>query len=144
MDLRTVLIKKVFPALRREGLIARTNFWCCRSCGSAAGDKLAVGRKKKGFVFWHGQSDYEYKCAVRARKENPRAPLPGIYLHYGAANKEGENQEVTEIRTDKEKLKIGRQIARECRKAKLVVSWNGKIETAIYVRKWSRRRSRRS
>lgn len=150
MQLHKILIHRVFPALRKKNIIARGNFWCCQTCGHAAAARQARKNKNRGWVFWHGQDEEEYKNLLKPKKQrkrrkyNPfkfpptfppedsywppprrgRRPHPYLRLCFG---------HITRL-IDRNIRKVGQEAADECRRAGLRVKWNGSSETGIEVR----------
>ena len=56
------LLKEAFIKIRKQGIIARMNFWCCSSCASYdLNQKLKKDPRKKGYVFWHNQDEESFK-----------------------------------------------------------------------------------
>lgn len=54
---RSIILKKVFPQLRKESVLANGNYLCCQSCASYGLADSARTRKKEGYVFWHRQDE---------------------------------------------------------------------------------------
>ena len=66
-------LTKAFARLRKQGIFARQNYWCCQSCGCASvgNDVRENPGKYLGYVFYHGQDN------ERRRKNKD------FYLAYG-------------------------------------------------------------
>lgn len=113
-----------FSALEAEGVIARQNFSCCGTCGSAEiWDEVdaarAQGRPGHGYAFYHQQ---DTESAVEGY---------GIYLNYGSSE-EGPQAAVA----------VGRRVVEQLEKHGLRTDWDGSIEKRIGVSlDWKRRRA---
>lgn len=57
---RSKLIKTL-TLVRKQNILARSNFWCCQSCGCAdlqdRFEKAPEDKKPAGYMFWHDQDD---------------------------------------------------------------------------------------
>lgn len=113
-----------FAALEAQGVVARQDFSCCNTCGSAEigaemDDMRAAGRMPRGYAFYHMQ---DTESAAQGY---------GVYLSYGAANG-----------ADADGLAIGREIAERLTAHGLTVNWDGRINKRIGVDlDWKRRRT---
>lgn len=113
-----------FGALERDGIVARQNFTCCGSCGSAQiWDEIdaadAAGGRSRGYAFFHMQDT------------DNAADGGGLYLNYGACA-EGEAAA----------LGIAHEIVAHLEKAGLATEWDGSFQRRIGVAlDWKRRRS---
>jgi hypothetical protein len=107
----TVLNSKLhvaFVDLRKRGIIARHNFWCCRTCGLAGiaqivNTRNANGKVTRGYVFYHQQDTDE------ARINNK------LYLYYGG------NWNIDSVR-------VGKAVVRALKRAGYSghdIDWNG-------------------
>ena len=124
MDLRNDNERKVeirkrlvqaFGELRREGFIARANFTCCQSCGTAEISDMVAKKKKEnkqtnGYVFWHKQDD---DCLFDTAQ---------ILLAYGKV--EGGN--ITTV-------DVGQIIKKKLESKGLVIVWDGNSSSRIMV-----------
>jgi len=93
--------------------IARTNYWCCQSCGVAGIVQEATARPGKAptwYVFWHEQD------------EDGRRSNGSVYLSYGTVSAEG---------TEKSAAEAGHKIAAHLRERGIEVAWNGNHESRI-------------
>lgn len=112
-----------FDALEAKGVIARQNFTCCMSCGSAEiWDELReaeeAGLPAEGYTFYHMQ---DTEAAVDGH---------GVYLAYGACE-EGEAAA----------LAVARRVVARLEASGLSPSWDGDIGKRIAVPlDWKRRR----
>lgn len=112
-----------FAALEAEGIVARQNFSCCGTCGSAEiWDEIAAfetsGHAARGYAFFHVQ---DTESAVDGG---------GLYLNYGAVE-EGEAAA----------LKIAGDIVAELESKGLRTDWSGSWSQRIGVAlDWKRRR----
>jgi hypothetical protein len=112
-----------FAALERGGVVARQNFTCCGTCGSAEiGDEMevvsAAGVTVRGYVFFHMQ---DTDSAVEG---------DGLYLNYGATE-DGEDAA----------LAVAREIVAELEAHGLRTNWTGSWDQRIAVTlDWKRRR----
>lgn len=112
-----------FDALEAGGVIARHNFTCCGTCGSAEiwdeiGAVEDAGGSPRGYAFYHMQ-DTEHA-----------AEGEGLYLNYGACE-EGEEAA----------LAVGREIVAQLEAHGLSTDWDGSWGQRIGVTlDWKRRR----
>lgn len=113
-----------FAALEDAGIVARQNFTCCGTCGSAEiwdeiGEARDSGRPVRGYGFYHMQDS------------ESAAEGHGLYLNYGAVE-EGEDAA----------LAVGREIVVTLARSGLSPDWNGSWSTRIAVPlDWKRRRT---
>jgi hypothetical protein len=116
-------IDAAFAELEEAGVIARQNYSCCMTCGSAEiFDEMVAaqdaGAPVRGYAFYHVQ---DTEAAIEGR---------GIHLGYGAAE-EGEAAA----------LAIGREIVATLEAHGLRTDWNGSWDRRIGVAlDWKRRR----
>lgn len=109
-----------FKNLRKHGLLARQNYWCCSGCACCAitqdAEKL-VGRGKRvtGGVYYHKQAGDR----LRAGGE--------FYVGFGVITSEKYGKLGT---TDED---IGRLVVSEFTKAGLRVQWDGNADKSILV-----------
>jgi len=110
-----------FAALEEGGIVARQNFACCMSCGSAEIWDEMEGEGTvpvRGYTFYHEQ---DTEAAVEGN---------GVYLAYGAVE-EGEAAS----------LVVAREVVARLEAAGLSPEWNGSIDRRIAVPlNWKRRR----
>ncbi|WP_309113598.1 DUF6891 domain-containing protein [Saccharothrix sp.] len=98
-----------FEKLDVQGVVARADFACCRSCGLAEiGDEAGPGAR--GFVFFHQQD------TVRAVAGG------GLYLAYGALPGSPDDTAA-----------VGREVVAALRAVGLPVEWDGSPDTRIHV-----------
>jgi hypothetical protein len=102
-----------FEALNCAGIIARQNFYCCRTCGVAAivqeiQQFAQTGRTARGYTFYHMQ---DTENAVKGH---------GIYLAHGV--REG---------TEQETISVAREIQETLQLNNLRTTWDGKPGTCI-------------
>lgn len=97
-------ILKVFRGLGALGIVARSNFMCCQTCGHA---KIArdLPKGKVGYVFWHQQDE------ERLRESGT------VCLAYGGRDGSGEG------------LRVGRLITEAFRLHGFEVNWDGSVST---------------
>jgi hypothetical protein len=113
-----------FAALDETGIIARQNFTCCGTCGSAEiraemGEARDAGRAVRGYGFYHMQDS------------ESAAGGHGLYLNYGAFE-EGEEAA----------LAVGQEIVATLSRSGLSPDWDGSWSTRIAVPlDWKRRRT---
>jgi hypothetical protein len=103
-------IKNAFVQLRKEGFIARQNFWCCQSCaGCDLANKVRVMNDKtkfKGSVFY-------------TQQDNQRLNETGkVMLAFGDVSVDG-------VDFGMPTQEAGQKIASVLQDNKLVVNWNG-------------------
>ncbi|MEV5748014.1 hypothetical protein AB0L00_09365 [Actinoallomurus sp. NPDC052308] len=110
---------RAFRELETAGIIARENFTCCQSCGTAEiGGEAPEGAEPRGYVFCHHQ---DVQAAVGGH---------GVYLSYGAFG--GDEAATT---------RIGEEIVAVLRRHGLTPDWNGDSGRRIAVPlTWRRRR----
>lgn len=115
------LLVKSFADLRRQGLIARTNFMCCQNCaGSAIADSVSkVSKEKaakvKGCVFWHHQDEEDIR--LRGNLSLAYGDLDSnVHGKVGLTNEE-----------------VGKMVVETLKKRGLKVEWNGDVGTRIRV-----------
>jgi hypothetical protein len=114
-----------FAALEAEGVIARQNFTCCGTCGSAEiwdeiQEAQESGRPARGYAFFHMQ---DTESAVEGC---------GLYLNYGACE-EGEAAAVA----------VGHDIVAALAAHGLQTNWDGSLSKRIGVSlDWKKRRGR--
>ncbi|MGW3663832.1 DUF6891 domain-containing protein [Streptomyces sp. NPDC005141] len=99
----------VFEGLDAQGITARENFTCCRSCGTAemAGER---GEGDRGFVYFHTQ------CTESA------AAGHGLTLLYGGFDGSAETT-----------ASVGREVVAALGAAGLSAQWDGSPGTAVHV-----------
>lgn len=116
-------LDEIFAALEAGGIIARQNFTCCGTCGSAEiRDEMDEVRKNggpvRGYAFFHMQ---DAEAAVDGQ---------GLYLNYGATE-EGETAA----------LMIAKDIVAQFESHGLKTNWNGRWEQRIGIElDWKKRR----
>jgi hypothetical protein len=104
-------IKSAFNRLKKQQVIAESNFLCCTNCAQAAIYEDIMNDSHKGYCFYHTQS-------------NDNLNQDGqVYIQYGR------NASVT-----KSVVAIGKLIKKELEASNLEVKWNGKADTAILVK----------
>ncbi|KOG39191.1 DUF6891 domain-containing protein [Streptomyces resistomycificus] len=104
-------LERAFAALEGEGVVAREDFTCCRSCGMAEIGAEADGRDGvRGFVFFHQQG-------TRAAAEGH-----GLSLYYGGFD----DSEATTTA-------VGHQVVAALTAAGLSARWDGDPAKAIDV-----------
>ena len=108
------LLAKAFKDLRKEGLIAKQNFMCCRSCASCSiwNDIDASPGKYKGAVYYCKQDGDNLRKSGK------------FYLGFGAADTD--DNKVTAL--------IGQLTKVVLEKHGLKVEWDGSAGTRILVR----------
>lgn len=117
-------LDSAFAALERGGIVARQNFSCCGTCGSAEiWDEVkafeASGRRAYGYAFYHMQ---DTESAVEGF---------GLYLAYGGCE-DGEEPAIA----------TGRAIVDELARHGLETDWDGTWDKRIGVSlDWKRRRA---
>ena len=111
-------------ALDAQGIVARENFTCCGTCGTAEiWDEIdtvkASGKDVRGYVFFHQQGT---EHAVEGY---------GINFSYGSA---------VENATEEQEIAIAQALADEMRSRGFKVDWNGKLSMCVMVElDWKRR-----
>ena len=98
-------LRKAFVALRRQGYVARMNFWCCQGCGSSAMEL----KGKKGGVFWHHQDDDGFK-------EDGE-----LYIAFLTENGDGA-------------VKVGEALVAALKAENIWVEWDGSSDTRVLVK----------
>ena len=113
---------RAFRELDTAGIVARTEFACCQSCGmSEIGAEVPKGALPRGYVFCHGQ-DMEFAALGS-----------GLPLAYGVFTDGGGASTQT---------RIGEDVAEALRRHGLTVHWDGDPGQRIEVDlRWRRRRS---
>ncbi len=112
-----------FAELERRGIVARQNFSCCGTCGSAEiWDEMVqtrdAGQHVIGYTFYHMQ---DTESAVEGY---------GLYLNYGATE-EGEDAAIA----------IAQEIVDVLNDNSFSTEWNGQWSTRIrFAIDWKRRR----
>jgi hypothetical protein len=107
-------LDRAFEALEQTGIIARQNFSCCQTCGSA---EIRDEGEGDGYAYYHMQ-DTDH--AVEGT---------GLHLAYGP------------LRSGVDAVVIGKRVVAALEKEGLTVDWNGSVEKRIWVNlKWQRRR----
>ncbi|MFJ6702803.1 MULTISPECIES: DUF6891 domain-containing protein [unclassified Streptomyces] len=102
-------LSRAFTALEREGVVAREDFTCCRSCGTAEiGAEAEDAGGARGFVFFHRQS-------TRSAAEGH-----GLSLHYGGFDGSAETTAA-----------VGREVTAALTAAGLSAVWDGDPAKAI-------------
>lgn len=115
-------LNAAFESMEAKGIIARQNFTCCGSCGSAEiWDEVDVvrdaGGPARGYAFFHWQ---DTERAVDGE---------GLYLNYGACE-EGEAAA----------LEVAKEIVAELQAHELATDWNGQWNQRIGLTlDWKRR-----
>ena len=56
-------VKKAFVELEKDGILCRSNFTCCTTCGSYEIEQLAKKAKAGGGIFWHAQDEDSLRAA---------------------------------------------------------------------------------
>ncbi|MGW2176899.1 DUF6891 domain-containing protein [Streptomyces sp. NPDC001732] len=102
-------LERAFARLEGDGITARENFTCCRSCGLA--EIRDAGREDaRGFVFFHMQGAESVASGY------------GLSLYYGGFD-----------RSEETTAAVGREVVRALDEAGLTVEWDGSPDTAINV-----------
>jgi hypothetical protein len=114
-------INKAFRLMRKAGLIAKQNYWCCQGCAGCAITNEAVqlltaGKTVKGCCFYHKQDEDD-------RKEGY-----DFHLAYGTM----QSSSLGQIGTSNEE--IGQIVAQCLREAEVPYEWDGKGNTRIMVK----------
>lgn len=115
MEMRQQVLE-VFKRLRKQGLVARANHWCCQTCGGySIGQHIDKNPGKfKGYVFWHNQDE------ARLREDDD------LFLAWGSSKDDASDQEAETI---------GKLIVEELSKEQgLFIIWNGSRSDRIRVR----------
>jgi hypothetical protein len=109
---------KAFAELRKSGYVARANFSCCGTCATSEladyvnGVFKRLGKKIPGAVYWHHQ-------------DNERLLRDGrFYVGFGSYGEEVGNSDV----------QIGKDLVAALKKNGLIIEWNGRAETRVYVK----------
>ena len=116
-------LDSAFEALEQVGIVARQNFTCCGTCGTAEiwdeiGVDDAVSGSKRGYTFFH-QQDTERGVDG-----------DGIYLNYGACAED-----------EAAAVAIGHEIVEHLETAGLRTDWDGDLGRRLGVSlDWKRRR----
>ncbi|MFF4354510.1 DUF6891 domain-containing protein [Streptomyces sp. NPDC001530] len=102
-------VTRAFEALDADGITARENFTCCRTCGTA---EIADERREaaRGFVYFHSQ------CTQSA------AAGHGLMLLYGGFDGSAETTAA-----------VGREVVAALGAAGLSTEWDGSPDSAITV-----------
>lgn len=113
---------RAFRELEMAGIVARADFTCCQSCGTAEiGGEVPEGTAVRGYTFCHRQ---DIERAVEGG---------GVYLSYGVFSPDSDPDETAAI---------AREIVTKLRGHGLTVNWNGQVAKRIQVPlTWRRRRS---
>ena len=115
-------LTEAFKILRKEGYIARQNFYCCSGCaGSAIAGKVtempaSKVARIKGCVFYHNQG-------------NSRLMATGeVYLAYGSV--ESTKHGTVGLPT----VEVGKRVVEVLKTVGLTVEWDGDENTGILVK----------
>lgn len=117
-------LDRAFEILERGGIVARQNYWCCQTCGSAAihDEMLSAaedGEPVRGYVFYHEQDT------------EGAAGYGQLYLAYGSFSGE-----------DSDSVAIGKELVIHLEEVGLEPRWGGKLDERISVDvDWKRRRA---
>lgn len=107
------LLNKAFAALRKQGFIAKQNFWCCGSCGGSDAHRIAIEDNAKGYVFYHKQD------------RDGAKETGSLFIRFGSANA------TDSIQADKD---VGTELVAALKEAGLDVEWSGDPQTAVLIR----------
>lgn len=110
-------LEDAFRILKSKGIVARHDFTCCGTCGTAeiiyeAEDEQKFGATMHGYVFYHQQ---DTESAVEGY---------GLYFNYGA---------LAETANDAQHIEIGNLLAKTLSSVGLNVDWNGTLEERVGV-----------
>lgn len=118
-------LKAALDTLETEGIVARENFTCCGTCGSAEiGAEIEdfaaeTGRPAKGYVFFHQQ---DTENAVDGH---------GLHFNYGTAEEDW---------TEAKSVAIGQRLFDALKSVGLTPDWNGSLDRRVAVSlNWQRR-----
>ncbi|MER7244097.1 hypothetical protein [Kribbella sp. NPDC000426] len=117
-------VEAAFAELDAAGVVARMNFTCCQTCGSAEiFDERPDDRPSTGYVFFHSQD------AERLADDSA-----DLFLAYGAFD-------VPEAEWPDRVTAVGHRVAAVLRAHALPVTWNGSSNERIQVGPltWQRR-----
>ena len=114
LRVRSTLIKKVFPSLRRQNSIcARGNFANTQTSAIFALSEQCKRRGKScGLVFWTTQENDRFREGGR------------VILYISHSDDSPSSQQI---------IDVGRAVVAECKENGLTVDWNGKANQAIEV-----------
>ena len=113
-------LERAFEALQGCGLLARTNFLCCKNCAGSEMTNMAVEQVKKGKTVTG--------CVFYTRQgEDDLLRDGGVHLSYGPL----ESKELGQIGESSEQ--VGQMVAEECRLVGLEVDWDGTGLQCIYI-----------
>ena len=106
-------VLRTFTKLRTTGLVCRSNFTCCGTCGAYEITEMAGKRDNtRGYAFWHRQDE----TGLRAGGD--------LYLRFGAFDWSSKTSE-----------EVAQQIVDELRREPSIqVEWNGDPATCIHVK----------
>ena len=96
-------IKSAFKKLFSENIIALSNFTCCGNCGTSEINRIMKKDNFKGWAFYHNQDNQDIN------------DYGNSYISFGDSKD------------------IAKKIVNALQNAKLKVSWNGKMNTRIFV-----------
>lgn len=107
-----------FAALRKDGILALQNYWCCQTCASGAAFEEMTDGGFRGYVYFHEQ---DTDGAIDGE---------GLYLAFGADED-----------TEDAAIGVAGVAAARLRLHDLEVEWDGSYAKRLFVRmKWQRRR----
>jgi len=114
-----VLIRDCFKSLRKDGMFARMNFFCCQTCarydiGKKAKEAKSKAKPFRGYVFYHNQDNENLESNGK------------FYLAFGG------NEDTEENFTTKT-WQVGNLVANRLKKFGLEIEWDNKPETRIRV-----------
>jgi hypothetical protein len=112
-------LTKAFRALRREGLVAKQKFMCCRNCaGTKIGNDVeAMPEEERAKI----------KGAVFYTTQDAEPERNGLYLAYGPIETEKHGTIGEHTRA------VGARIVKALRAEGLKVKWDGSPNTRIHV-----------
>lgn len=116
-------IAKAFRSLRKKGVLARTNFSCCTTCGNFEMDRDATalaedGEPIIGYAFYHGQDNDNLNEGG------------GCHIGYDYCGTPAKDLETSDRRT----IEIGKLVFSALTAVGLKCDWNGNpsVKVAVY------------
>lgn len=111
------LIVKAMRSLKKHGIVAKPNYWCCTTCASAALAWDTEEEGLKGGVYWHAQNEDDLRQGG------------DLYIGFVGAGYD-----------DAKTAAIGKLLADALAKEGLDVMWDGSPDQKVGVRMTSTQR----
>jgi hypothetical protein len=103
-------LRKAFNLIRKQGIVVKTNFWCCQTCGLSDIDNH-FKKDTKGYCFYHNQDNDSKKAGE------------DFYLCYGNTGDKAKHTA----------QQIGTIIVRCLNQAEIKNNWTGDTSDRILI-----------